>query len=209
MATYRIYKRIDKTVQIVSIESGQVVATLQEQATLVFAVGGRGGVTVTDSLARSVQLLTRDVEELQVEPNASVPFSGNAPALYDALQTDFFDNLLKGQDGAAGPQNLEFYGSGGEITAPLKKINLVGTTDGNGEIVFDLSPAGFTGINNINVTAFLTTGTTQNRAWATMSTAVTLTSALAYTIRGSIPGLLGSSVRIAPNTTISLTAEGF
>lgn len=215
MATYRIYKRLDSTVQILSVQSGQVVATLQEVATLVFAAGRNGGVTVTDRLARSVQLLIEDVEEVQIEPNAPLAFNGSVPELYDLLQTDFFDNLLKGQDGqdgqdgAPGPQNLEYYGAGGEITVPLKKINLVGTTNGAGSVTFDLTAAGFTAINNISVTAFLTSGTIQNRAWATMSNAVTLTSALAYGLRGNVPGLFGSSVRTAPNTTISITAEGF
>lgn len=110
MATYRIYKRLDKTVQIVSIESGQVLSTLQEEATLSLSSRGRGGVYVVDRLANSFQLLLDQVAETQIEPAAALIFKSSAADLYKLLESDFFDTL--GVPAPPAPQTIhhaDFY----------------------------------------------------------------------------------------------------
>lgn len=93
MATYRIYKRLDKAVQIVSVESGQVLSTLQEEATLLLSDRGRGGVYVVDRVGNSFHLLLNQVAETQIEPAPALIFKSSAADLYKLLEADFFDTL--------------------------------------------------------------------------------------------------------------------
>jgi hypothetical protein len=93
--------------------------------------------------------------------------------------------------------------------APSPKIwyGLV-TSDVNGDFTVDYSSAGFTVAPVVTATARLSTATMEDRAWATLSTVQTTTTAAGYTLRGTALVGNGSTIRIAPNTVVMIMAIG-
>jgi len=93
--------------------------------------------------------------------------------------------------------------------APSPKIwyGLV-TSDVNGDFTVDYSSAGFTVAPVVTATARLSTATMEDRAWATLSTVQTTTTAAGYTLRGTALVGNGSTIRTSPNTVVMIMAIG-
>lgn len=105
------------------------------------------------------------------------------------------------------PNVPRVYNSGGLVTSP--KIWIGSTTTTGGDWSINFVSAGFTGVPNVTATAQLSTATVQDRAWATLSTTPTTTTAAGYGLRGINLSGNGATVRTVPDgTVVYITAIG-
>lgn len=105
------------------------------------------------------------------------------------------------------PNVPRVYNSGGLVTSP--KIWVGSTTTTGGAWSINFASAGFTGVPNVTATAELSTATVQDRAWATLSTTPTATTAAGYGLRGINLSGNGATVRTVPDgTVVYITAIG-
>lgn len=99
------------------------------------------------------------------------------------------------------------YNASGQAASPKIWYGTV-TSDANGDFTVNYATAGFTVAPVVTATARLSTGVIIDRAWATLNTAPTTTTAAGYTLRGNPVSGSGDSVRFAPNVTVMIMAVG-
>ena len=99
------------------------------------------------------------------------------------------------------------FNASGQAASPKMWYGSV-TSDVNGDFTVNYATAGFTVAPIVTVTAQLSAVAVEDRAWATLSTAPTTTTAAGYTLRGIT--LVGNNptIRISPNTTVMVHAIG-
>lgn len=99
------------------------------------------------------------------------------------------------------------YNASGQAASP-KIWYGTATSDVNGVFTVNISTAGFTVAPVVTVTAQLNTATVSDRVWATVDGGPSTTTVTGYTLRGINLSGNGETIRLAPNTTVMITAIG-
>jgi hypothetical protein len=99
------------------------------------------------------------------------------------------------------------YNSNGIMNGPVMWLGTTTTTGGTWSV--DYTAAGFITAPVVQATAILSAANVYDRAWATLSTAPTTTSASGYGLRGANLLALGATTRTVPDgTVIQVTVIG-
>lgn len=109
----------------------------------------------------------------------------------------------------SGENNTLYYKSSGVIPELVKIFTTQVTSNASGVFTVDYTLAGFSRVDDIQVTALVTVGYAANdRAFANLQDNVTTTSCSGYTTKGTGVLIGGNSFVLAANTKVNVRVQG-